>query len=239
MKIIINESQLIRLFLEQDGFESRFNRSYSTADGAAKANKVIKDFYNQYNHQINMIASIGLSLIPIIGPAMGTAISLVDAKQYYDENDKKTAGMVAMFSMIPYVGTLITKIPGVKELGVKGMAALASKLGKSQKLTQAEETIVKSIYTNQKLVQTEVLKKSQEIAKKTIPQKIKSTAIKTGKVVTKGGKVIGKTVAPYAVAGAAYEKVYDKYNTPEIDFNKVDTTKVSEQNKKAALEIKF
>jgi len=232
MKIIINESQLNRLFLEQDGFESRFNRSYSTADGAAKANKEIKDFYNQYRHQINMIAGIGLSFIPIIGPVIGSAISLVDAKQYYDEGDKKTAGMVSMFSMIPYVGTLITKIPGVKELGVKGMAALASKLGKSQKLTQAEETIVKSISANQKLVQTEVLKKSQEIAKKTKPQKITQG-------VKKVGKFTAKNVAPYAVAGVTYEKVYDKLNTPKIDFDKINTTKVSEENKKAALEIKF
>ena len=233
MKIIIYESQLNRLFLEQDtGFSRSLDRTHSNVETSAKFNREIIDFYKQYHHQINSIASIGLSFIPIIGTAMSSTIALVDAKQYYDENDKKTAGMVAMFSMIPIVGPLISKIPGVKELGVKGMAALASKLGKSQKLTQAEETIVKSISTNQKLVQTEALKKSQEIAKKTIPQKITQG-------VKKVGKFTAKNVAPYAVAGGAYEKLYDKLNTPKIDFTKINTTKVSEENKKAALEIKF
>jgi hypothetical protein len=199
-----------RVYLEQDSFESRFNRSYSTADGAAKANKEIKDFYNQYHHQINTIASIGLSLIPIVGPIIGTAVALVDAKQYYNENDKKTAGMVAMFSMIPYVGTLITKIPGVKELGVKGMAALASKLGKSQKLTQAEENIVKSISTNQKLVQDE----TAEIAM-SLSQKIKTGVVNTGKVVV-------KKVAPYAASYVGYNKGYDyaQRKTPKTKSEK-------------------
>jgi len=212
MKIIINESQLNRLFLEQDtGFSRSLDRVHSNVETSAKFNREIIDFYKQYQHQINSIASIGLSFIPIIGPVIGTAIALVDAKQYYDENDKKTAGMVAMFSMIPYVGTLITKIPGVKELGVKGMAALASKLGKSQKLTQAEETIVKSISTNQKLVQTEVLKKSQEIAKKTIPQKI-----------TQGVKKVGTFVAPYAASYVGYNKGYDyaQRDTPKTKAEK-------------------
>ena len=214
-KIIrLTESDLIRLvksvIKEQDGFESRFNRAYSTPDNAAKANKEITDFYSKYNHQINMIASIGLSLIPIVGPIIGTAISLADAKQYYNEGDKKTAGMVAMFSMIPYVGTLLTKIPGVKQLGVKGMSALASKLSKGQKLTQTEETIVTSISANQKLVQDETIKIAKSLSQK----------IKTGVVNT--GKSVAKTTAPYAGSYAAYNKGYDytQRNTPKTKAEK-------------------
>jgi len=237
MKIIINESQLNKLFSEQDSGFSRFlDRKHSDVETSAKLNREIIDFYKKYNHQINMVASIGLSLIPIVGPLISTSISLADAKQYYDEGDKKTAGLVGMFSMIPFIGPVLSKIPGVKELGVKGMAAIASKLGKGQKLSSSEQNIVLLVSNNQKLIQSEIPKK---FAKKTIPQKIKSTASKTGKVVTNASKFTAKTVAPYAVAGAAYEKVYDKYNTPEIDFDKIDITKIGENNKNAALEIKF
>jgi hypothetical protein len=61
------------------------------------------------------------------------------------------------------------------------------------------------------LVQTEALKKSQEIAKKTIPQKI-----------TQGVKKVGKFVAPYAASYVAYNKGYDyvQRNTPKTKAEK-------------------
>lgn len=215
MKIIITETQLKKIYSEQGGFESRFNRTYSDPDKAAKANRELIDFYQKYNHQINTIASIGFSLIPLVGPLIGSAISLADAKQYYNEGDKKTAGMVAMFSMIPLVGPLISKIPGVKELGVKGMSALGSKLSKGQKLTKAEEQIVAGVSANQKLVQTQVAKVGQEITKKTLPQKVGTAVAKTGKVAT-------KKVAPYAASYGAYNKGYDyvQRNTPKTKTEK-------------------
>jgi hypothetical protein len=216
MKIIITETQLKKIYSEQEtGFTRRLDRIYSNPVTAAKYNSEIKDFYKKYNHQINTIASIGFSLIPLVGPIIGTAISLADAKQYYNEGNKKTAGMVAMFSMIPLVGPLVVKIPGVKQLGVKGMSALADKLSKGQKLTQSEEQIVLGISANQKLVQAEVSKVSQEMAKKTISKKIATTAVKTGKVVT-------KKTAPYAASYVAYNKGYDyaQRNTPKTKSEK-------------------
>jgi hypothetical protein len=209
MKIIINEYQLNRLFLEQDtGFSRFLDRTHSNAETSAKFNIEIIDFYKKYNHQINMISSIGLSFIPIVGPLISTSISLADAKQYYDEGDKKTAGLVGMFSMIPFIGPVLSKIPGVKELGVKGMAALASKLGKGQKLSASEQNIILSVSNNQKLIQSEITK---QLAKKTIPQKI-----------GQGTKKVGKFVVPYAAAGYGYNKAYDyvKRNTPKTKAEK-------------------
>jgi hypothetical protein len=209
MKIIINESQLNRLFSEQDSGFSRFlDRKHSDVETSAKFNREIIDFYKKYNHQINMVASIGLSLIPIVGPLISTSISLADAKQYYDEGDKKTAGLVGMFSMIPFIGPVLAKIPGVKELGVKGMAAIASKLGKGQKLSSSEQNIVLLVSNNQKLIQSEIPKK---FAKKTISQK-----------VVQGTTKVGKVVAPYAAAGYGYDKAYDyvKRNTPKTKAEK-------------------
>jgi hypothetical protein len=209
MKIIINESQLNRLFSEQDSGFSRFlDRKHSDVETSAKFNREIIDFYKKYNHQINMISSIGLSFIPIVGPLISTSISLADAKQYYDEGDKKTAGLVGMFSMIPFIGPVLAKIPGVKELGVKGMAAIASKLGKGQKLSASEQNIVLLVSNNQKLIQSEIPK---QLAKKTITQK-----------VAQGTKSVAKVVAPYAVAGYGYNKAYDysKRNTPKTKAEK-------------------
>lgn len=211
MKYVITSRQHSILMEQETGFTRRLDRVYSDPDKASKANKEIRDFYNEYKHEINTIGSIAFSLIPIVGPVISTAIALVDAKQYYDEGDKKTAGLVGMFSVIPLVGPLISKIPGVKELGVKGMAALASKVSKGVKLTPNEQNIVKLISNNQKLVQTEVSKVSQELAKKTVKQKVKSAVVKTG-----------KTVAPYAAAGYGYDKTYDyvQKNTPKTKSEK-------------------
>ena len=212
MKIIITERQLKKIYTEQEtGFTRRLDRIYSNADTASKYNSEIIDFYKKYKHEINMIASIGLSFIPLVGPILGTTIALVDAKQYYDENDKKTAGMVALFSILPFVGPLVSKIPGIKELGVKGMSALASKLGKGQKLTETEQKIVTAISNNGELIQSQVPKVATQIAKKTIPQKIGSFA----------GKTV-KAVAPYVAAGAAYNKGYDyvQRNNPRTKAEK-------------------
>jgi len=93
-------------------------------------------------------------------------------------------------------------------LGVKGMASLASKLGKGQKLSTSEQNIVLLVSNNQKLIQSEITK---QLAKKTIPQKI-------GQGTTK----VGKFVAPYAAAGYGYNKTYDyvKRNTPKTKAEK-------------------
>jgi hypothetical protein len=152
MKIIISESQY-KLILEQ--------RSDAAMDAQAKA---ISNLPSEYKRTLLTIFGIGAAFIPVVGPFISAGIGLADAGMYYQEGDKKTAGVVAVFSMLPFVGSIVSKIPGVKELGTKGMALLASKLSKGQKLTQLESEIVNSIYKFKQLINSELTKVSSKIS---------------------------------------------------------------------------
>ena len=152
MKIIISESQY-KLILEQ--------RSDAAMDAQAKA---ISNLPSEYKRTLLTIFGIGTAFIPVVGPFISAGIGLADAGMYYQEGDKKTAGVVAVFSMLPFVGSIVSKIPGVKELGTKGMALLASKLSKGQKLTQLESEIVNSINKFKQFINSELTKVSSKIS---------------------------------------------------------------------------
>jgi hypothetical protein len=86
----------------------------------------VKDVQDISMHTVLEIAGIASAFVPFAGPFLSAGIGLYDAKLYYDEGDTKSAAITGAFSMIPFIG----KIPGVKELGAKGMALLGSKLAK-------------------------------------------------------------------------------------------------------------
>ena len=152
MNIVITEQQYM-LILEQ--------RSDAAMDAQAKA---ISNLPSEYKRTLLTIFGIGAAFIPVVGPFISAGIGLADAGMYYQEGDKKTAGVVAVFSMLPFVGSIVSKIPGVKELGTKGMALLASKLSKGQKLTQLESEIVNSINKFKQLINSELTKVSSKIS---------------------------------------------------------------------------
>ena len=58
------------------------------------------------SHTGNLILGILTSFIPVVGPFISAGIGLIDAKKYYDEGDKKTAGLMVMFSSLPGLGLL-------------------------------------------------------------------------------------------------------------------------------------
>jgi hypothetical protein len=152
MKIIISESQY-KLILEQ--------RSDAAMDAQAKA---INNLPNDYKHTLLTIFGIGTTFIPFVGPFIATAIGLADASLYYREGDEKTAGMVATFSMLPFVGSVVSKIPGVKELGTKGMALLANKLSMGgANLTKAELEITNAIKNYTPQIQSELTKMAPKL----------------------------------------------------------------------------
>lgn len=160
------------------------------------------EFWKDYHHEILMAAEIVSYMIPVIGPAVALGIAGLDAKMYWDEGDKYTAGFVATLSIIPVIGSLATKIPGVKKLGAKGAVALAEKMklikgGSKPALTTTEKQVIQQLGKNQKLIQTETQK---YIAKK--------TAAKT--LVGKTAKLVGTVVAQYKVSKAAWDTIYTK-----------------------------
>jgi hypothetical protein len=174
MKIIITESQhnfLLEQFPEpgDKGFEtkkptkSQQKRSDDYAEeGGIKnepTNVSIQGFYNPKDkHKYLTILQIGTAFIPYVGPFISAGIGLYDAKVYYDEGDKTSAGLTAAFSMLPFAGSIVMKIPGVKQLGVKGMSSLASKLASKSPLTKAELEVANSIVKLEPQIQKELMK---------------------------------------------------------------------------------
>lgn len=213
MKVIITESQH-KFLLEQSMVGWGTNLPPGAADEVLKG-------WSKGNHNVNTILQIGTAFIPLVGPLLSAGIGLMDAAQYYQEGDKKTAGLVAMFSMLPGVGA----IPGVKQLGNKGLSILASKLGKGiTKFTPLEKQVIAGINANEQLVKTE------------LNNQIKNILTKVGK----GGLKFTGAVAPYVGANVVYNKIYDKLNPQQnIDFTKIDVNKISNANKQASKELQF
>jgi hypothetical protein len=112
-------------------------------------------------HTLMALLAIGTAFIPVAGPFISAGIGFADAALYYKEGDKTSAGITAAFSMIPFIG----KIPGVKELGAKGMAALGSKVAKGVKVfTPAEVKALNGIKQNEALVKKGLESASSKIS---------------------------------------------------------------------------
>jgi hypothetical protein len=210
------------LWEQETVFTRQLDRQYSTYAGAQKANadnkKLVNDIINMDPHTRNMILSIGALLIPYVGPALSTGIELYDAKMYYDEGDTKSAGLSIMFALIPVIGPLAKKIPGVKQLGSKGMSLLAEKISKGLKITNPQEIMVmKGIARNKTLVQGELKKAGEEIsikaARVAAEKKLKKQAAK--QTIKKKVVDVTKTTAKYGAATYGYNKAYDKVAGPE------------------------
>ena len=114
-------------------------------------------------HTFMTLAQIATAFIPVAGPFISAGIGLADAAIYYNEGDKSAAGLTAAFSMLPFAGKVVGKIPGVNKLGAKGMAALASKISKGEKLSQLEIPIANSIAKYSKFVSGELTAMSQKL----------------------------------------------------------------------------
>jgi hypothetical protein len=187
----------------------------------------IHGFYNPKDkHTILTILQIGTSFIPYVGPFISSGIGLYDAKTYYDEGDKKTAGLIAMFSIIPGIGGLASKL-GLTKWSAKALGQIGKKISLGKKLTPVEISVANKVVQNNKLIQSEVKKFSKTATAKN--------------VVKKGGKFVAKNVVPYVAADVAYNKTYDKFNPQKqsADFTKIDVNKISDANKQAALNTQF
>jgi len=151
MKIIITEKQY-KIISEQVGFRGP-TPIYGNPIEALK------------DHTINTILQIGTAFIPFIGPFISAGIGIADAKLYYDEGDKTGAGLTAAFSMLPFLGSVVSKIPGVKKLGTKGMAYLANKILKGEALNKSEIEIAKAIKNFQPQIVDDLTKAAPKLKK--------------------------------------------------------------------------
>jgi hypothetical protein len=166
MKYIISERQY-SVITEQWWNDPKHPewKKYAPTDYENRELKKAETVLNNLNpHTIATIFAIGTAFIPVVGPFISAGIGLADAALYYKEGDSKSAGLTAAFSMIPFAGKIISKIPGVKQLGSKGMALLASKLSSGAKnLTKAETEIANAISKYSPEVQQELSKMAPKL----------------------------------------------------------------------------
>ena len=204
---------------------------------------------NGFNSAVDWIASIDFTdphvYLPILEiglwlatpvcpvcPFLAVGVGMADATVYAKEGDYATGGLVAALSILPGLGSIVKKIPGVKSLGKEGMRNLATKvtsMSKGQKvtLTNTEKTVVAALKdpTIQKAikpaVQQQVKKNSAKVlANKTLVQKYGPKFVNTMKDLTTMGVVgVGgyKSGQAYAESGAAGPKALLKAKGYEMN----------------------
>jgi hypothetical protein len=205
---------------EQSSYERGiWDRSARIVNNLDKQYTPVIDFYKEYKHDINMVAALGLGLFGgPVGLAIASGLGFLDAAQYFDEGDDKTGGMMLMFALIPGIGSLISKIPGAKQLGSKAMAELAKKLSLGQKITDPVEIeIVKNITKFRSLIEQEMKKIGKELSIKAASQSVRQN-IKKQAVKQKLGST-GKTMGGYIALGAGYSQAYDYFLRKKEDEN--------------------
>ena len=154
MKIIVTEAQLKNLINEQipglgpvGGYEFQKPKAIQ---GAGQA------FINMDPHERNGLLMLGSLFIPVIGPYIAAGIGAYDSSVFYKEGKKKEAALTLVFSLLPGLGKIVNKIPGVKQLGQKGMTLLADKIAKGvTKLTPVESEVIKGINLHKNLIHSE------------------------------------------------------------------------------------
>jgi len=172
MKILISERQYSLLVEQSDAAMDRRGNALLNATGIrsdkdyAKVDKVITQSLKSDAdpHTVAMVLGIGAAFIPVIGPFISAGIGLLDAALYYKEGDKTTGNIAAAFALIPIVGVGLSKIPGIKQLGAKGMAGLASKLKGNKPLTATETLAVNEIKQNSQAITTTLNQASQRLS---------------------------------------------------------------------------
>jgi hypothetical protein len=127
-------------------------RGQALASGAQKQSEYI---HSINPHTLLSIASFASVFIPVVGPFVAAGIGMMDSALYLKEGKKKEAAIVGVFSLLPGILKVTKLIPGIAQLGEKGMAALGGKVASGSKLTTAEAGIVDSIVANQAVVKTE------------------------------------------------------------------------------------
>lgn len=147
-------------------------------------------------HNLLMALEIGTGLLGMVFPPalfISAGISALDAKMYWDEGDKKMAGLTALFMLLPGSMQAIKAFgPGLKTLGPKGMSLLAGKIAKGTALTVIEKELVEAIAKNPTVLQQ-------------VAATAKAAAGKAVQVV----KPLATSAATYGAVGGGYYLGYD------------------------------
>ena len=130
----------------EQGMGGLFTPDYMTKELEPK--KVIPNVI-KYKHEIMDILSIGTFFIPVVGPALSLGIDLANAKMYWDEGNKETAGLVAALSLIP--GSELPFVKNwIKKYGQKSLVKTISKAKAGKPLSVTEKKVIVDLSKNSK-----------------------------------------------------------------------------------------
>jgi len=231
-----------------------------TAQDKALGGPELRQFWQDYHHEILLAASIGALFIPGIGLLISAGISLGDAGMYWQEGNRYEAGIMAGFAIIPALGKLVTLSKPIAKLGAKGMAALGSKLAKSSKpiLNRLEMAAIKDMSKYQKLIKTEmdayfkaraaneaanIARKAGAKGAKKIIQKLGDGSLKASVVGLKTAGGFGVGMAQFDLYNKVWDKVYVDLGLDQKDLQDINKTslqtlkKVKEGNEMKSKEL--
>jgi hypothetical protein len=214
-------------------------RNQKDYDTVNRINKKAMDVTmgNMDKHTAMTILQIGTAFIPLVGPFISAGIGLADAAMYYNEGDKKTAGLVGIFSMIPGVGGLASKM-GLGKWSAKALGEIGKKISFGSKLTPIESQVANRVAQYKQLIQTEMNKIGKDATIQSGKNAAKKQIVKSN--IVKGTKKVGSELGTYAAVGYGYDKGYDKITGQKnFDFDSIDVNKINQANKTAALNVEF
>ena len=148
--IILTESQVDRLISEQILLPGIFSGS-KVQKTAVKA---AAQYLNMDPHTRNTLLALGANFVPYVGPALSMGISAYDAMQYHKEGKNKEAGLALFLAVLPGLSAVVNEVPGLKQLGIKGVTSLIDKVVNFEKVTPLEMEVLQKIGTNPKVLST-------------------------------------------------------------------------------------
>lgn len=172
-----------------------------------KAYKEISDYYQKNPHVVNQVMQIGALMIPIVGPFISAGIGLADAATYVKEGKKGEAGVAAVFALLPGIGAVVAKIPGVKQLGQKGMQLLATKLLTKAPLNAVEQGVITGINLNKELIKQETNSVVKNMAANAVTKATDSTTKKImGDIAKEGIEISAEEIAMNMASSSPVQK---------------------------------
>jgi hypothetical protein len=151
-KTLLNEQPDSKMPFQVEKFGYRQSDPSTLAPALKAQGEAIRNFPK---HEVLAVLEIGSFFIPVVGPFLSAGLGMLDASIYAAEGDKETAGLTAGLTLLPLIGPIVKKIPGIKTLGTKGMEALSKKIapGVEVALTPIEKEVAEGLAKEKSLVQ--------------------------------------------------------------------------------------
>jgi hypothetical protein len=199
---------------------------------------------SDHKHDILFAGSILALLVPIPGVnvALSAALSGADAALYWSEGDRYSAMTMAAFMLMPGMGKIVQRIPGIRQIGSKGMRILFRKVIQAKQgvkviFSNVEKGILKLLPKNQKLIQSQFAKNASNIAKKVAKSK---PVKKVGRGVLKAPIGAAKVGAQFKAADMVQQVVINPvYSALGLDQKDLENGNKSDLDALVALNNKM